>query len=163
MFNAIGCDASLPSLLPVPQGDPWRNRSCHSQRSRRMVRIRITKVLNIPLRKDRLYVRYTWSFLAIIKRGSQWPDSLFSLLVLPSFFLIKKRGIEVYDKCFYLVTLTCFIWDYHRSSFRCVPADTNLISAINGLTVLTNRVYADLTRSHQIYDDVFQRYWRDTP
>jgi hypothetical protein len=26
------------------------------------------------------------------------------------------------------------------------------------LTVLTNRVYADLTRSLQIYDDVFQRF-----
>ncbi|XP_032788446.2 BAI1-associated protein 3 isoform X1 [Daphnia magna] len=40
---------------------------------------------------------------------------------------------------------------------RCVPTDANLVTVINGLTVLTNRVYADLTRSHQIYDDVFQR------
>ncbi|XP_046644762.1 BAI1-associated protein 3-like isoform X1 [Daphnia pulicaria] len=40
---------------------------------------------------------------------------------------------------------------------RCVPSDANLVTAINGLTVLTNRVYADLTRSLQIYDDVFQR------
>lgn len=41
---------------------------------------------------------------------------------------------------------------------RCVPSDANLVTTINGLTVLTNRVYADLTRSLQIYDDVFQRF-----
>ena len=41
---------------------------------------------------------------------------------------------------------------------RCVPSDANLVTTITGLTVLTNRVYADLTRSLQIYDDVFQRF-----
>ena len=53
------------------------------------------------------------------------------------------------------------IIDCHHRLFllvRCVPSDANLVTTVNGLTVLTNRVYADLTRSHQIYDDVFQRY-----
>lgn len=44
-----------------------------------------------------------------------------------------------------------------RYIIRCVPAEASLTTHINGLTVLTNRVYADLTRSLQLYDDLFQK------
>lgn len=71
-------------------------------------------------------------------------------------FLLRRKDIRVSNNILLRGNPTRTIRDL--SSFRCVPTDANLVTVINGLTVLTNRVYADLTRSHQIYDDVFQRY-----
>lgn len=39
-----------------------------------------------------------------------------------------------------------------------MPQDSTLVAHVNGLTSLTNRIYADLTRSLQMYDDMFKKY-----
>lgn len=49
---------------------------------------------------------------------------------------------------------------FHCWLFSCVTAQEagNWSAYVSGLTVLTNKIYADLTRSHQVYGDLFQKY-----
>lgn len=53
-----------------------------------------------------------------------------------------------------------FIWfhEWPLPTIRCMVIETNPSVQVAGMILLTNRLYADLMRTLQIYDEIFQRY-----